>query len=212
MQFKSKLLLAAIGAALAVPSYASAADIASAAMALNIRNGPGPQYSIIGAIPRNGRTIITGCIRGSLWCQVSYRGRTGWTYAQYLTASVSGRSLIVADHLNGIPTVTYTVPAPTVGTTVAVPVPAPVVTGAVIEPPAVSVPLAIAPPPPTVGSYVVSHPVAPVYINGDVVTGAALPEDVALAPVPGYEYQYAYVNGAPVLVEPATRQVEYIYR
>lgn len=62
------------------------------------------------------------------------------------------------------------------------------------------------------GSYVVSHPVAPVYLNGEVVEGVGLTENVALAPIPGSAYQYAYVNNVPVLVEPTTRRVEYLYR
>ena len=84
------------------------------------------------------------------------------------------------------------------------------ITGTLIAPPA-GPPLALTPPL-TVSSYVVSHPVAPVYLNGEVVEGVGLPEDVALAPVPGYDYQYAYVNSQPVLVEPQTRRIEYIYR
>jgi hypothetical protein len=59
---------------------------------------------------------------------------------------------------------------------------------------------------------VVSHPVALVYLNGEVVEGVGLPEDVALAPVPEYDYQYAYINNQPVLVQPSTRRVQYIYR
>jgi uncharacterized protein YraI len=208
MSLKSTLLIAAASAAFALPGAASAADIASATMALNIRSGPGPQYEIVGAIPARGRAAIVGCIQGSLWCQVSYNGQRGWAYSQYLTAQLSGRSLIVAEHLAGIPPVTYAAPVGTVGSAVA----APVITGSLVEPPAVSPPLVIAPPPDTVRSYVVSHPVAPVYLNGEVVEGAGLPPNVALAPVPGYQYQYAYVNRAPVLVEPRTRQVEYVYR
>jgi hypothetical protein len=46
----------------------------------------------------------------------------------------------------------------------------------------------------------------------EVVEGVGLPEDVALAPVPGFDYQYAYINSVPVLVKPSTRRVEYIYR
>ena len=173
---------------------------------LNIRSGPGPQYTIIGAIPDRGPATVIGCIRGSLWCQVSYNGRQGWAYSQYLTARLSGRSLAVAESMSAMPAVTYQTPVETVGT--AVPVPA--ITGTLIAPPA-GAPLAITPPPP-VGSYVTSHPVAPVYLNGEVVEGVGLPEDVALAPIPGYDYQYAYVNHQPVLVEPSTRRVEYIYR
>jgi hypothetical protein len=33
-----------------------------------------------------------------------------------------------------------------------------------------------------------------------------------LAPVPGSDYGYAYINNVPVLVEPSTRRVQYIYR
>ncbi len=55
-------------------------------------------------------------------------------------------------------------------------------------------------------------PITSVYLNGEVVEGVGLPESVALAPIPGYAYQYTYVNNQPVLVEPSTRRVEYIYR
>ena len=206
MQFKSTLFIAALTAAAALPAVASAATIAAATTPLNIRSGPGPQFSIIGAIPDHGPATVIGCIRGSLWCQVSYNGRQGWAYSQYLTARLSGRSLAVAESLSTIPAVTYQAPVETVGTAV----PAPMITGTLMAPP-VGAPLAITPPPP-VGSYVVNHPVAPVYLNGEVVEGVGLPEDVALAPVPGYGYQYAYVNNQPVLVEPSTRRVEYIYR
>jgi uncharacterized protein YraI len=207
MQFKSTLLVATMTAAAALASPAAAATLASATTPLNIRSGPGPQYNVIGAIPENARASIIGCIQGSLWCQVVYDGRQGWAYSEYLTARLSGRSLIVAANLNNIPTVTYRAPVETVGSAV----PAPVVTGTLIQRPVAAPPLVLAPPA-SVGNYVYEHPLAPVYLNGEVVQGAGLPENVALAPVPGYNYQYAYVNNVPVLVEPSTRQVEYIYR
>jgi uncharacterized protein YraI len=202
MQYRSTIFFAAMTAAAALSSPASAASVASAMTPLNIRSGPGPQYGVIGAIPTRGQATIVGCIQGSLWCQVSYNGTQGWVYSQYLIATLSGRSLAVAATVSTIPAVTYQAPVETVGT--AVPVPA--ITGTVIAPPP-------APTPPlTVSSYVISHPVPPVYLNGEVVEGVGLPEDVALAPVPGYDYQYAYVNSQPVLVEPQTRRIEYIYR
>jgi uncharacterized protein YraI len=208
MHIKRTLLLAA--ALVALSSAASAATLVTAAVPLNVRSGPGPQYSVIGAIPSGGRATILGCIQGSLWCQVSFNGGQGWAYAQYLTAQLSGRSLVVAEDINQVPTVTYEPPVATVGT--AQPVPAPAITGAVIARPAAAQPLVLAPPPPTVRQYVYSHPVAPVYLTGEVVEGAGLPEDVTLTQVPGYEYDYAYVNSVPVLVEPTTRRVTYVYR
>jgi|SRR5215831_7613032 len=207
MRIKSMVFsVAAAAAAMSAP--ASAATIAAATTPLNIRSGPGPQYSIVGAIPARGQATIIGCIEGSLWCQVSFNGRQGWAYSQYMTAQVSGRSLIVAEHLNDIaPAVTYRPPVETVGTAVATPA----ITETLVAPPA-SAPLVVAPPPATVGEYVISHPVTPVYLNGEVVEGVGLPQDVALAPVPGSDYDYAYVNNVPVLVEPTTRRVEYLYR
>jgi len=207
MQFKNTIFIAAMTAAAALSVPATAATIATAMTPLNIRSGPGPQYSVIGAIPDRGQVTIVGCMQGSLWCQVSYNGRQGWTYSQYLTAQLSGRSLIVAQGLNNMPSVTYQVPVETVGTAVR----APAITGTLIERPVAAPPLVITPPP-TVGSYVVDHPVEQVYLNGEVVEGVGLPEDVRLAPVPGYDYDYAYVNNQPVLVEPTTRRVQYIYR
>jgi uncharacterized protein YraI len=207
MQLRNTIFVAAVTAAASLSIPASAATVATAMTPLNIRSGPGPQYSIVGAIPDHGQTTIIGCIQGSLWCQVSYNGRQGWAYSQYLTAQLSGRSLIVAERLNDIPAVTYQAPVETVGSAVV----APAITGTLIERPAAAQPLLISPPP-TVGSYVVSHPVTPVYLNGEVVEGVGLPENVTLAPVPGYDYEYAYVNNQPVLVEPSTRRIEYIYR
>jgi uncharacterized protein YraI len=206
MQFRSPIFFAAMTAAAALSAPASAEIVASATTPLNIRSGPGPQYSIIGAIPDRAQATVTGCIQGSLWCQVSYNGRQGWAYSQYLTATLSGRSFAVAESVHAMPAVTYQAPIETVGS--AVPVPA--ITGTLIAPPAG--PLLALNPPPAVGSYVVSHPVAPVYLNGEVVEGVGLPEDVALAPVPEYDYRYAYINNQPVLVQPSTRRVEYIYR
>jgi hypothetical protein len=85
------------------------------------------------------------------------------------------------------------------------------VNGTIVDRSVTAAPLALTPPP-TVREYVVGHPVQPVYLNGEVVAGAGLPAQVTLAPVPGYQYQYAYVNGVPVLVEPQTRQVTYVYQ
>ena len=207
MQFGRTIFIATVSTVAALSIPASAATVATAMTPLNIRSGPGPQYSIVGAIPNRAQATIIGCIQDSLWCQVSFNGQQGWAYSQYLTAQLSGRSLIVAERLNEIPTVRYQAPVETAGSAVVVPA----ITGTLIARPAAVEPLVVTPPP-TVGTYVVSHPVAPVYLNGEVVEGVGLPEEVALTPVPGFDYQYAYINNVPVLVEPSTRRVKYIYR
>lgn len=202
MQRRTAALLATITALTAVSLPASAAMLATATTSLNIRTGPGPEYPVIGAIPDNGRADVTGCIQGSLWCQVNYNGIQGWAYSQYLSA---GQSVTVSQ---AVPAIAFSAPATTVGTAVT----APTITGEFIAPVAGAAPLPIAPPPPSVQTYVVQNPVTPVYVNGEVVEGVGLPQDVVLTPVPNYDYSYAYVNGVPVLVEPDTRRVTYIYR
>jgi hypothetical protein len=107
---------------------------------------------------------------------VSYNGRQGWAYAEYLTARLSGRSLAVVERLADIPTVTYQAPVETVGSAVT----APAITGTLIARPATAQPVVITPPS-TVGTYVINHPVAPVYLNGEVVEGVGLPEASTMA-------------------------------
>lgn len=204
MRLKNAIFAAALASTAALSIPASAAIAVSAVTPLNIRSGPGPQYAVIGAIPDRGRATITGCIQGSLWCRVNFNGRQGWAYSQYLMATLSGRSLAIAE-IRDLPPVQ--VPVEVVGSAT----PAPVIAGQLVAPPIAAAPLALTPPP-TVQDYVVSHPVAPVYLNGEVVEGAGLPDTVAVAPVPGTSYDYAYVNSVPVLVEPNTRQVVYVYR
>jgi uncharacterized protein YraI len=205
MQFAKSLVFAVVTTAV-LSGSALGAVVASAVTPLNLRSGPGPEYPVIGAIPANGKATITGCIQGSLWCQVTFGGKQGWAYSQYLTATLSGRSLAVSESIAQFPTVAYEVPPATVGAG-----PRPAVTGTLIAPLTTTAPLLIEPPT-TVREYVNAHPVQPAYLNGEVVVGSGLPSEVALMPVPGYQYQYAYVNGVPVLVEPQTREVRYIYQ
>ncbi|MFD0978489.1 DUF1236 domain-containing protein [Tropicimonas aquimaris] len=63
-----------------------------------------------------------------------------------------------------------------------------------------------------VETYVVNHPVEPVYLDGEVVVGAGLPGEVALVEIPDSDLRYANVNGLPVLVEPSDRRITYIVR
>ena len=66
-------------------------------------------------------------------------------------------------------------------------------------------------PPTTVRTYVTENRVEPVMVQEQVVVGTAMPETVVLHSVPDYEYEYTYVNGQPVLVDPATRKIVYVY-
>ncbi len=67
-------------------------------------------------------------------------------------------------------------------------------------------------PPANVRTYVTTNTVEPVYLDGEVVVGAGLPDTIELREIPDYEYRYVYVNGQPVLVDANTRQIVYIVR
>jgi uncharacterized protein YraI len=243
MTVRTLVSAAAIVAAGLVPTAAIAAATATATADLNIRSGPGPEYTVIGAVPMNTRATILGCIEDSLWCQVSYGGHRGWAYSRYLATQLSGHTVVLSEqrHAIGIPTITYEVtaaapPAVTTTTTTTAPVatterPAPgvstttgaatgAITGAIIAGPVGAAVGGVAGaalgtavnPPQRVTTYVTSNPAQPVYLQGEAVVGARLPETVELRPVPDYEYEYVYVNRQPVLVEPGTRRIVYIYR
>jgi uncharacterized protein YraI len=207
MNIRSTLSIAVLVAASVTAMPALAAVTATATTPLNVRSGPGPQYPVVGVIRDNGQAVVTGCIQGSRWCQVSFNGSTGWAYSKYLAMNQGGQTVVIAQEPSVVPVVPYEAPATAVETVGSAPAP---IAGTLVETDAA--PIAVAPPPETVSTYVEAHPVQPVYLNGEVVVGAGLPQTVALAPVPNYQYDYAYVNRVPVLVEPQSRRIVYVYQ
>ncbi|SOE18691.1 SH3 domain-containing protein [Hoeflea halophila] len=200
-------------------STAAMADFnATATTDLNIRSGPGPQYEVLGAIANSDTATVKGCIEGSKWCQVSYNGTTGWSYSEYLSADFDGQQTVIsmAPQTAVVPVVENN----QAGTNATVGAAGGAIAGALIGGPvgaaiggvAGATAGLTASPPPTVKTYVTENRIDPVYLEGEVVVGAGVPDTVKLYPVPDYEYQYVYINGQPVLVEAGTRQIVYVYR
>ena len=54
--------------------------------------------------------------------------------------------------------------------------------------------------------------VTPVIVSGEVMVGAVLPAAAPLYDVPTSPYDYTYINGQWVLVEPAARRIVYVVR
>jgi uncharacterized protein YraI len=203
---------------LTVSDASLAATSTIAVTDLNVRSGPGPEYPVVGLVGAGQQAIVTGCIQGSKWCSVD---NGGWVYSDYLTADVSGSAVILTERPAAVevPTVTYEPPK---GGAVAGGVATGAVAGALIGGPVGAAVGAVAggavgatviqPPPEEVRTYVTTNTVDPVYLDGEVVVGAGLPETVALAEIPNYEYRYVYLNGQPVLVEPQSRKIVYVLR
>lgn len=208
-------------ATLALGSAAFAQTLSATATAdLNIRSGPGPQYDSVGFIEQGKSTAVDGCLKGSKWCRVSYQGTTGWSYSDYLTADVSGRSVILTEGYAdaGLPAVTFegksatggAVAGGATGAVVGALVGGPI--GAVVGASAGASAEAHINPPDTVRTYVRSKRLDPVYLDGEVVVGAGVPDTVTLHDVPDYNYRYVYINGQPVLVDPSSRRIVYVVR
>ncbi|WP_309082742.1 DUF1236 domain-containing protein [Chelativorans sp.] len=209
----------------ALSGIAAAQTPATATTELNVRAGPGPQYPVVGVIGASQQTTVTGCMEGSKWCQVSHNGVQGWAYSDYLTASLSGGQTIVLTErpAEAVPTVTYETTASTQGTGAVAGATTGAVAGAIIGGPVGAVvggaagavaggAIETVTPPQEVVSYVRTHQAEPVYLEGEVVVGAQLPETVAVQEIPDYEYRYVYVNGQPVLVEPQSRRIVHVIR
>lgn len=186
-------------------STSYAAMSATVVTDLNVRAGPGPQYPVVALATRGSTTMLDGCIEGSNWCRVNVGGVSGWAYARYLATDSGGSTVVISERRAelAVPVVSYEATGSTV---VATTQPEPL---ELIGPVEQFEPIA---PPPTVGTYITANPAEPVFLEGEVVLGATLPSSVPVRPIPDYDYQYVVVNNQPVLVEPATRRIVYVYR
>lgn len=202
-------------------STAAATLFASTAMAmpavvtadLALRAGPGPAHPIVASLERQSIVELDGCIDGGAWCRVTANGVTGWTYATYLGRESQGKIVAFKETTTTtqVPTVTYEQRASTVADK------APVIVEEAIVPAdqtlgTLKVGSITVDPPPEVKTYVTTHKIEPILLEGEVVVGATLPRSVVVHEVPKYEYRYTTVNGRTVLVEPATNRIVYVYR
>lgn len=210
-----KLTLSA--AALCVAATPMLAAQATATTDLNLRAGPGPEFEVIGVIAGMDQAEVEGCMADGAWCEVTYDGKTGWAHRGYLSGSATEATEVTTTR-----TVTYVKQGGNEEAGAA----AGAVTGGAIAGALIGGPAAIAAgvvlganaggnavPEPEVSTvtYVTENPVTPVYLDGEVVLGAGIPEEIEIYPVPDSEYSYLNVNGQDVLVK-QDRTIVYIYR
>jgi uncharacterized protein YraI len=158
---------------------------------LHIRSGPGEQFPIVGELRWNRQGEVDVCTPDYVWCHLSTANGIGWAAAYYLNEGGGSGTIADLGPQSGIPVM---------GAAVAV-------VGAVT--PAGEYVEAITPTADVI-AYVQAAPVAAVNVTGEIVVGVVLPAELILYEVPNAPYQYAVVNGATVLVEPATRKIVYI--
>jgi uncharacterized protein YraI len=196
-----RILFPAVAGALVAMSGAALADTAVSAVAdLNVRAGPGPQYPVIGVLAAGQSATLTGCIENSKWCTIAEAGGQGWVYSDYVTADFGGSRVVLTERRSSVAVVE---PPADVGDY------SDTYSGAIVSGEPIDV---VDQPPAEVRTYVRTHRLEPVYLEGEVVTGATLPDSVDLGDIPDYNYRYVYVNNQPALIDPATRRIVYVMR
>ncbi len=84
----TSLVQAAAAALLALWAGAAAADPGVAGKTVNLRQGPGTNYPVIGKIPAGSAVDISGC-QGQ-WCVIAFGGQTGYAIASSFYQSDNG--------------------------------------------------------------------------------------------------------------------------
>ncbi|WP_274627274.1 DUF1236 domain-containing protein [Arvimicrobium flavum] len=203
----SRMIAFAAGALLVTVGVAAADTSVTATTDLNVRAGPGTQYPVIGVIGAGQNAMLTGCVKNSRWCAVDEGGKPGFVYSSYLTADIGGAQVVITERPAEAGVVYIDPPAE--GSIKVMEGATGSIRGELIGPVGH---VDMIDPPDTVRTYVTSNRVEPVYLEGEVVVGAGLPDTVELVDIPEYDYRYVYVNGQPALVEPSTRRIVYVYR
>lgn len=199
---KTLILPAAAAAFLALAGTAQAETPVSAVTDLNVRAGPGPQYPVVGVLAAGQSATLTGCLQNSKWCTIAEANESAWVYSDYLTADFGGERVVLTQRPADAE-IAIVAPPADMGSYEGV------YTGAIQPGDPID---EFAAPPEEVRTYISAHPLEPVYLEGEVVSGAVLPDTVELREIPDYDYRYIYVNGQPALIDPATRRVVYVVR
>jgi uncharacterized protein YraI len=197
-----RILLPAVAGALVAMSGAALADTAVSAVAdLNVRAGPGPQYPVIGTLAAGQSATLEGCIENSKWCTIAEANGQGWIYSDYVTADFGGNEVVLTRRPADADITIVEAPADSEYSDT--------YTGAIVAGEPIET---IRRPPAEVRTYIDTNRLDPVYLEGEVVPGATLPDTVELREIPDYDYRYVYVNGQPALVDPGTRRIMYVER
>lgn len=220
-----KLAVSATLVTLMISGTAFAQTSATVSTDLNVRSGPGVQHEVVGAISTDADVVVEGCIESANWCKVNSGDLQGWAYGDYL--NVKAGDQVVSLYPNRETVGVAVIEAPTgesgAGQDVAVGSVGGAAMGALIGGPVgavagaaiggTSASVANVEPTEEVATYVTTNSVDPVYLEGEVVVGAGVPETVTIYDIPEQpDYRYAEINGQTVLINPENRSIVYIFR
>lgn len=166
---------------------------------LNMRSWPSNQGQVIQTIPADATVYVDRC-NGDGWCEVIYDGQTGYSFGTYLTLENDTDEVVFLTPeftAQTLPVFEYPYPSgyvpyeQTLGT--------PTIT--YYKDPQ-DVPLDA-----SVLSYVFNNPPEPIWLNGEVVVGAGVPNAVTTYTIPNTRYSYANINDTLVVINPVDRAI-----
>ena len=92
--FRTFIAALLISSMLVVPGFAEDATVSGSDV--NVRSGPGVNYSVVACLPRNAAITVTDRSNGD-WYAISYNGITGFMSSRYINIVDSGSNDIVVD-------------------------------------------------------------------------------------------------------------------
>lgn len=214
---KTILMSGVAAAAILAAGTAAAETTVTATTDLNIRSGPGAWYDVVGTIPAEAEATVTSCYKEVNWCEVAFEGTTGWSFGEYLVVGGETPVAIVAPEVVEDQSITITrlEVDDRSGEAAAAGAGWGAIAGSLIGGPVgaafgtvIAAGAADAAVDPELTAYVESHPVEPVYLDGELVVGAGIPTGIELYELPEDEgFAYVNVNGTPVIVDAKDRRV-----
>ena len=228
MKLLNIALASALVAGAATPSLAQTAE-AMASTSLNVREAPSVAATVMGTLDTDQAVTIEGCLEDISWCRVNTGEMTGWASGQYLSVMAGSEPVALLDASGNsevefeVQTLTdadYTlsddVVAATAGGTLGA------LTAYALGGPigAIAASAAAGAVAGDVANdltepnyqYIVDNPVDTIYLDGEVVVGAAVPAEVTSYEIPDVTYRYLRVNNQPVIIDPETNAIVAVLR
>lgn len=105
MKNKFPLLIAC----LAVVGFSTPAQAESGFVSagVNLRSGPGVNYPIVATVNSGQFLEINGCVTEWNWCEVSWRGFSGWISSHYLRHQTYGSIAESSNIMINLPTIIF---------------------------------------------------------------------------------------------------------
>jgi uncharacterized protein YraI len=181
---KGLLLLLAAASGVAPAAFASDARVRQD---VYMRAGPGKDYPVAATLRAGDRITVGECSEPRSWCRVESDGAPGWVYSSYVTLETEDAAPAESSQAAAVDEVT---------------------TGSIAPAPEASAFVL----PDEVRRYVATHRPLSIRDVSDLDIGAILPEGTRPLDIPGYPYQYVYVDERPVLVDRTSRRVVHVVR